>query len=262
MFRFLLAPRWLALHAVTVAAVVGFVVLGWWQLGVYQDSQSRQQVRDQDAVAVGSVLRPDTPAADAVDRNVLVEGTYLAEEQLLVPGRARGDVLGSYVVTPLRTDDGMIVPVVRGWLDDADDPAAEPPSGRIAVEGHVLAAETPDHATGRSDQPLRGGQLGYLGSEPFLERTGLPATETARGFVLLAAQTPETAPGPQGLDIDEVAPIRDVNPWQNLSYWAQWWVFAAAAVVFWASIVRSAVRKSRTTTQPTLSAPEPSRELS
>lgn len=90
MFRFLLAPRWLALHAVTVAAVVGFVVLGWWQLGVYQDSQSRQQVRDQDAVAVGSVLRPDTPAADAVDRNVLVEGTYWPRSSYWSPAARAG----------------------------------------------------------------------------------------------------------------------------------------------------------------------------
>ena len=36
---------------------------------------------------------------------------------------------------------------------------------------------------------------------------------------------------PVALDVDRIVPVRDVNPWQNLSYWAQWWVFAGAVVL-------------------------------
>lgn len=253
--RFLLTPRWLALHLGTVAALVVFVILGWWQFGVYHDSQSRQDVRDLAPVPVADLAEPDEPLGDAADRQANVEGRYLVDQQLLVPGRLHQDVLGSYVVAALRTDDGVIVPVLRGWVDEPDDPAAEVPQGTVSVTGFLLPPETSDHATVRSDLPLDAGELAYIAPDQLAEHRGYQAAATLRGYLLLQNEVPEPAVAPAALDIDAVAAIRDVSPWQNLSYWAQWWVFAAAAIVFWASAVRSAVRSRRNA----VSEPAPSR---
>lgn len=258
MLRFLLTPRWLALHLVTVLVVVGFVALGWWQFLVYRDSQARHDERAAEPVPIDELVRAGEPLGDAADHQVIIEGTFLAEDQLLVPGRPLGDVLGSYVLTPLRTDDGTIVPVLRGWVDEPDDTATTVPDGPVRVDGYLLVPETPDHATVRSDRPLEDDQLGYIAPEPLAERSGLPAQDTVQGYLLLTGQHPGAPAAPTLLDVDAVAPIRDVNPWQNLSYWAQWWVFGAAVIVFWFSVVRGAVRKRRAGLSAPVESPAPS----
>ncbi|PSL03662.1 cytochrome oxidase assembly protein ShyY1 [Haloactinopolyspora alba] len=243
MYRFLLTPRWMALHAVMIIALLVCLVLGWWQFGVYENSRDRQDVRDEPAVAVSELAQPGEPLGDARERPAVAEGRYLAEQQRLVPGRVHDNVLGSYVVTPLRLEDGMVVPVLRGWVDDADGAAATAvPPGPVTVEGHLLPPETSEHATVRRGQVLEPGQVAYIAPGRLAERAGVPERTALRGYLLLGAESPAPTAAPQPLGIDEVAPIRDVSPWQNLSYWAQWWVFGLAAVVFWASIVRSGVR--------------------
>jgi cytochrome oxidase assembly protein ShyY1 len=244
-YRFLLTPRWIALHAVTLAVLVGFVILGWWQLGVYRDSSESQQIRDRPPAPIAELAAPNTPLGAAEGRQVTATGHYVAGQQLLLPGRVHDGVLGAYVVTPLRTDDGLTVAVLRGWLDDPDTTLARPPAGVVRVTGYLLAPETADDATVREGRPFEAGQAAYLAPDELAERGGPPPATTPRGYVLLREQTPASAAGPTALDVDAVAPIRDVSPWQNLSYWAQWWVFALAAVVFWASVVRSGIRTRR-----------------
>lgn len=248
MFRFLLTPRWLLLHAVAVAAVAGCLVLGWWQAGVYQDSHGRHELRDREPVAVTELASPGAELGDGADRQAVATGEYLAGQQQIVPGRVHDGTLGSFVVTPLQTDGGMVVPVLRGWVDDADDPdqpVLAVPAGEVTVTGYLLPPETPDHATVRTGQELEDGRLAYIAPDQLSERAAVPASEALHGYLLLEDESPAPAAAPAVLDVDAVAPIRDVSPWQNLSYWAQWWVFALAAVVFWASIVRNGVRTRR-----------------
>lgn len=244
-FRFLLAPRWLALHLAFVLAVAGFVTLGSWQGDVFRDSHARQDVRDQEPVPVEEVATAGAPLDEGEDHQVIATGTYLAEQQLLVPGRLHEGILGSYVLTPLQTDQGMIVPVVRGWVDEPEDAATQVPDGEVSVTGYLLPPETSDYATVRSDRPLDENQVGYIAPDTVAQRSGLPEADLLSGYLLLSGESPKSSPAPAVLDADVVAPIRDVSPWQNLSYWAQWWLFALAAVVFWVSIVRSAVRSRR-----------------
>lgn len=248
MYRFLLTPRWLLLHAVAVAAVAGCLVLGWWQAGVYQDSHGRHELRDREPVAVTELASPGAELGDAADRQAVATGEYLADRQQIVPGRVHDGTLGSFVVTPLRTGDGLVVPVLRGWVDDADDPeqpALAVPPGEVTVTGFLLPPETPGHATVRTGQALEGGRMAYIAPDQLTQRAGVSEAEALHGYLLLEDESPAPATAPAVLDVDAVAPIRDVSPWQNLSYWAQWWVFALAAVVFWASIVRSGIRTRR-----------------
>ncbi|SDU74426.1 Cytochrome oxidase assembly protein ShyY1 [Jiangella alkaliphila] len=264
-YRFLLTPRWLLLHGVAMAAVAGCLLLGWWQADVYQDSHGRHELRDREPVAVAELASPGAELGDGADRQVVATGTYLAGQQQIVPGRVHDGTLGSFVVTPLETDDGMVVPVLRGWVDDPEDAGAAVPAGEVTVTGYLLPPETSDHATVRTGQQLDDGRMAYIAPDQLAQRAGVSEATALHGYLLLRDESPAPAAAPVALDVDTVAPIRDVSPWQNLSYWAQWWVFALAAVVFWVSIVRNGVRTRRRADTPSttsrgddVSAPAPS----
>lgn len=244
MFRFLLTPRWIAVHVVLLLAITFCVAAGWWQYGVFQDSKERHDDRDRPPVPISELLQPAEDLGDAVDRSAVARGSYLTQHQQLVPGRIREGVLGWFVVAPLETRDGTIVPVVRGWVDDpaaADTPRAT----SMTVTGHLLPPEVPEHATVRSDQVLDDDELAYISPESIEAATGLSPSTSVHGYLLATAEDPPANDAAR-VDVDEVAPIRNVNPWQNFSYWAQWWLFAAAGVAFWVSAVRAGIRSRRT----------------
>jgi cytochrome oxidase assembly protein ShyY1 len=234
--RLLLSPRWLALHVAAVALVAGFAALGWWQLGVYQESQARQEAREDDPVPLSAVARPGEPLGDAADRAVTATGTY--RDQLVVPARVHDGVLGAYAVATMDTGDGLIA-VLRGWEHDPSE-ITPPRAGHVTVTGHLLAAEVPEQATGPRPVPNR--QVGYLSPDAFAAATGDGVEQFVDGYLLATTEDPPSA-APERLDASAVAPIRDVSPWQNLSYWAQWWVFAGAVLVFWASFVRGGLKR-------------------
>lgn len=239
MYRVLLSPRWLALHAAALVLVVGLVALGWWQLGVYRDSDARMATRELTPVPIAHVARPGEPLGESVDRAVIASGTYVAD--LIVPARVYERVLGAYAAGVLETPEGRLL-VLRGWQHDPDE-IAPLPTDPITLSGHLVAGERPGEATGSS--PLPPGRIGYLAPEAAAAVTGLAEDSFYGGYLVVADEDPQPLGSVDRLDIDSVAPIRDVSPWQNLSYWAQWWVFAGAVVVFWASAVRSAVKKRR-----------------
>ena len=118
----LLAPRWLALHAATLSVMVAFGLLGWWQLESYRSSE--EQVAQERArakqTAAAVPLRSLLPLGsrvtdDLAGRAVTVTGRYDAAAQVVVPGRRLDGQTGLGVVTPLRTSDGSVVVVDRGW---------------------------------------------------------------------------------------------------------------------------------------------------
>ncbi len=228
------------MHAAVAALVVAFVALGWWQLGVYRDSDARQDLRDRPPVPLAEIAEPGGGIDGAADRAVIATGSYVAD--LVVPARMHDGVLGAYGVGLLETTEGTLT-VLRGWAPDPDRMPAAPTGGDVSVSGHLVAPEDPAVATGPS--PLPPGQIGYLAPAAVAGATGLDRSELYDGFMVLADERPAPAAAPEPLDVDAVAPIRDVSPWQNLSYWAQWWVFAAAVVAFWLSTMRSTVRKAR-----------------
>ena len=243
MRRVLLTPRWIALHALTVAVVVGFVALGWWQLGVYREGESRQDVRDRPAVPISDLVEPGGDLGPGTDRAVVATGSYLDDGRLTVPARVHEGILGSYVVGALRTSDGGLLTVLRGWVDDQDEPAGDVPGGTVTVAGHLLSPETQADTTA-SDPDRPAGEIEFVAAESVAATTGLAADQFYPGYLLLESEEPAPATSPERLDIGVVDPIGDVSPWQNLSYWAQWWVFAGAAVVFWFSFVRAGVRRN------------------
>jgi cytochrome oxidase assembly protein ShyY1 len=243
---FLFSPRWLALHVVAIVLVAVFVGLGWWQLDAYRTSEDRHDARESDPIPVTELIDPAATVEQPVDRPVTADGSYL--DGLIVPARIDDGVLGAFAVGMLDTRDGVLI-VLRGWVPTADDvPAA--PSGRLTVTGYVMPAETSAQATGR---PTGEHEIGYLAPDAVTAATG--QDDLYDGFLIVADEQPAPAAAPERIDIDEYAPVRNVGPWQNLSYWAQWWVFAAAVIIFWISFIRTGIRRWRRTPEPAPDAP-------
>jgi cytochrome oxidase assembly protein ShyY1 len=260
--RFLLAPKWLLFHALMAAMAVGCVVLGSWQFDTYRESDARHDLRAREAVELSTVASPGQPIGEAADSPVTFTGRYLASEQRRVPGRIHNGVLGSYVATPMLvadegSDDDAVVFVLRGWVHAPDDPGTTPPDGTVTVTGHLLPPETSHDATVRSGVGVEAGEVAFLDPDELADATGIEPDAQILGYVVASSEDPKPAASLDVLNVNAVAPIRDVSPWQNLSYWAQWWVFAAAAVVFWFSAVRSAVRRRRTVDADPAPEPEP-----
>lgn len=253
MLRFLLAPRWLLLHLVTVAAIAGSIVLGSWQMQAYAEQDERERVAAAnlqadaprqplaDVVPVGQAL-----PVDAVSVPVEATGTYDSENTLLLPGRELDGRSGYVVVTPLVADDGTVTPVLRGWVDDPSTPSVAAPRGVVEIEGSVQALETDAAAAVDPTLALPQGQLPALTSVALFSTWPYPPADLRQAQVVLTAEQPSTAAPPVLVPpVDAAPPPVGVSAWRHLSYAWQWWLFAVAAVVFWGAFVRAGIREQR-----------------
>jgi len=242
--RTLLTPRWLVLHALTIAVVVAMIWLGQWQYDAGQAGRERDNRQRAAAVPLDELARPGEPVPDSsVDRTASVSGTYDVARQVTVPGRVLDRTMGAYVVTPLTTSTGSTLLVVRGWV--ADGAQAEDPPRAVELTGTIRPYEDSSDATLGLSARYAPGELPYLGPEPVQDAISSDAARTYGGFLALESQDPTTTGAPRPVPLDVLAPQSGVGIWQHFSYWAQWWVFAAAAVVFWAVLARNAVRRER-----------------
>ena len=105
-------------------------------------------------------MSTDRPVRAADEwRRVTLNGTYVADESVVIRYQTRDGASGVDIVTPLRTEDGSSVLVDRGWMrtgnvgsDQVDAPA--PPAGDVTVVGFVRADATGD-ATEVTDSSAR-----------------------------------------------------------------------------------------------------------
>lgn len=244
MLRTLLAPRQLGLHLVTIVVLIAFILLGRWQLGVFEDSGKPHAVVDPAPVSVTGLAQVGAQIkVDAVSRRVSAQGVYDADRQLLVadrppsadaPGGNVARDAGYWVLTPLRLDDGTLVSVIRGWTAKPESVAVPP--GRVSVEGRLRPAEGTDSVQRRSE----GVPQGQVQTVSTAELINLWQGQKVRdGFVVATGGTELTqvkvAPPMQGGTLT----------WRNLAYAANWWIFAGFAVFMWFHFVRDAVRTDR-----------------
>lgn len=248
MLRTLLSPRVLGLHLLTIGVLIAFILLGRWQLGVFQDSGKPHAATDPAPVTVATLAGVGTQMdGEAVGRRVTAQGVYEAGRQLLVADRKPdvdapgGNVSrdeGYWVLTPLRLDDGTLMPVVRGWTAKPDDPAvAVVLQGKVAVTGRLRPQQGTDSVQRRAEglpagqvQTVSTGELVNLWSGQRV-RTGYVVAQPASGSLAPVQVNPPVVGG--------------TFTWRNLAYAANWWIFAGFAVFMWFHFVRDAVRADR-----------------
>lgn len=148
--------RLIAWSALSLAGIAVFLALGVWQverrawkLDLIDKVDRRIHAAPQ--AIPGPQQWPAVNARDDAYRHVRVRGRFIAHKDTLVKAvTALGG--GFWVLTPLRTADGAIVLVNRGFVpaDRRDD--VGPPPGEVEVSG-LLRVSEPGGAFLRSNDP-------------------------------------------------------------------------------------------------------------
>ncbi|MEV4094080.1 SURF1 family cytochrome oxidase biogenesis protein [Streptosporangium saharense] len=241
MYRFLLTPRWLALHVVVLLVIPAFVFLGRWQFGRYEErsSSSHEITANLSAapVPLESLMSPGTPMPTHDRyRPVTVTGTFDAASQLLVRRRTQESRVGFYVLTPLRTADGNGVLVNRGWVKagataDALPEVPPPSTGEVTVTGRLQPSETEETTGIRNRSGLPPGQVLLINTEAIGQ--GMPY-KLLGGYVELTDQTPKAQAAPAPVPAPDVGGGGGLN----LAYGVQWWLFIGIAIGGWILLIR------------------------
>ncbi|MET7464668.1 SURF1 family protein [Nonomuraea sp. NPDC005501] len=239
MYRFLLTPRWVALHVVVLLVIPAFVFLGRWQFGRFEErsANSHQVTANIEAapVPLESLAGQGVKESDRY-RTVTAAGAYDATHGLAVRRRPQDGRAGFYVLTPLVLGDGRAVIVNRGWVKagaTADTPpdVPPPPAGQVTVTGRLRLSET-EESSGIRDRPgLPPGQVLLINAASIGK--GLPY-RLVDGYVELTQQKPATDPAPEPVPAPDVG----AGGGLNLAYGVQWWLFIGVAIGGWILLVR------------------------
>jgi len=217
-----LAPRLLALHALAVVAIVGCVLMGLWQLGVYgsKHEDAAQVARAAAPVDILAVWGPDAPfTADLTERQVWVRGEFTDDQFLVRRGGQR-----YWVVAPVRvaSTKSMLL-VVRGWTDDR---FASPDRPRGTVTFRAILQPSEDGSGANAVDPT----AGIYDSVSIPQLANVLHGDLFSGFALTEAT---------GINAG-LRPVEPPDPsvsWtvglRNLAYALQWWVFGLFAGFMW-----------------------------
>ncbi len=242
-YRFLLTPRWLSSTALALVAVAVCVWLGSWQLGRFEDRVSAHHetgaavaaAAGAQAAPLAGVLTEAAPevSTTTVGRAVTTTGSFDPAHQLVVPDRVLDGRPGYYVLTPLHTDDGRTVAVVRGWAPGDPGTPPAPPAGEVTVTGRLQAGES-SGSNGAVAGGLPAGQLGTISRATLVNM--LPGDGWYDGWVAAdsvpAGLTAVPTVQPQGGD------GLSLRAFQNLGYTLEWFVFGGFVVFMWFRLVR------------------------
>lgn len=246
MYRFLWTPRWILSHVLIGALIVTMINLGFWQLrrletrrdlnAVISGRSEREPERFDDVVAEIDGVEE---SRDIDYRAVWLRGTYDTSREITVPGRSSGGAPGRWLATPLVTESGLTVLVLRGHLaavlDDLDPPidGAEPPSGEVEILGYVRRSQE-RQGLEPVDAALGDGQFARLDLQRISEVTGM---ELAPALVQLRQQQPAT-----DADLLRPIPLPELTEGSHFSYAIQWWIFSTIGIVGYPLILRRTAR--------------------
>jgi cytochrome oxidase assembly protein ShyY1 len=229
-----LAPQYWPLHLLALVGLAACILLGRWQLHVWQGhrADNAASVTRLAAVPLDSVLGPDAAYPDAgLGRPVVVAGTWVPDQSVLVSGRPQGGATGYWVVTPVLTSSGSEIPVVRGWLADPHGvPTA--PHGAASLVGLLQPSDESAPPVDNAHERV----IPALSITSLLQRTH---RDLYGGYVVATDR-----PVPSGTSLAGMAGLTPAEPphlpgadastaLRNLLYALQWWVFAAFVVLMW-----------------------------
>ena len=227
MLRRALTPRWILGFVVLVLFTIAAVFLGRWQWARTQSILEAERAAAASPVDIGSIVDPGAGSIrdEVVGHPVTVEGAYVPGLQVAVVNRFlagpnQPDKPGAWIVSALRTGDGSLVAVVRGWIPEPDAKAWPAPGGDVTVTG-VLQPDEPFFA----DAQTQPGTVAAIDSSRLAEAWG---TSVSPGFVVLGSQVPMAEPAPEPVP-PTVATSDVAFPLQNFFYAFQWWLFAGFA---------------------------------
>jgi cytochrome oxidase assembly protein ShyY1 len=225
----LLAPRYWGAHLLMVAAVAAAVLLGLWQLHVWEAARAHEarDLSNARPLPLADVMIGDSPFNGRyLGQPVSFSGEWLSKGTLYVSNRDLDGRRGYWVVTPVLVG-GSAMPVVRGW---SAQPAAPVPSGRVQVTGWLQASE----GAGAPDDDPHDDVIPEMRIASIVEHvdadlySGYVVAKHSAGasrtsaFQDLSAVTPDSVPK-----------VSNVTSLRNLLYAFQWWIFGVFALYIW-----------------------------
>jgi len=238
MYKFLVRPKWIAIHLLVIALVVVMVNLASWQLNRHQERKDFNttlvQRFDSPIRPLDELLQSGEPA-DIEWMPTAITGTYLQGEDISLVNVSQNGIAGYDAVTPMLLSDGKIVLVNRGFLPLASAfPAA--PSGEVSLLGRIRASS--ERRTGAVSDPATG-ELTEVQRIDIDRLQQQIDGELVPVYVQLLKSTPAEAPTLSTI----VDP--DFGNGPHLSYTVQWLVFALCAVGGWIALVRREMVKQK-----------------
>lgn len=244
MMRSLRSPFWVLGHVLVVAVLVGFPLLGLWQLDRHEERQAINAALEQRPREPALTARDLSADADALAyRRVELSGTWEPGDEVLLSARPLDGRPGHHVLTPLRLEDGSAVLVDRGWVpyEIEEPPVAEapPPEGPVDVTGLALPPESARRAgrlTGEGHEPdelARGQRIEFVSHrDPTVvgRSLGEPLPEVViqadAGARASDGALPATVPPPEPTDGN------------HFSYAVQWFLFTGVVAVGYPLLLR------------------------
>ena len=220
--------RWAGYLALAIIFAAVCSGLGVWQLARRAEALAEVSKIDTNFDSSPITVAEALPTLDAFVESqkwlpVVMTGTYLTADELLVRNRPLNINPGFEVLTPLLLADGTVFIVDRGWVptgqtQDAPDVVPAAPTGQVTVMVRLKAGEP--SLAGRS---ASGNQIATINLDEIDERLGGSTYTGAYG--LMSSEDP----APVARPIAAARPVRDEGP--HLSYAFQWFVFGLLAFV-------------------------------
>lgn len=226
-WSFLRSPRWLGYYVLLILFWIVCVWLADWQFDRRADARAEIARIHQNYDALAIPLEEAVPDPTSFDENALkwqtatLQGEYLGDP-FLARNRPGPEGVGSHLLQPLRTDQGLVFIVDRGWVPVNGSEAntdtgwlnrvPKPPAGLVKIDVRLRASEP--QVSGRLSQGSTVASINL----PELARVGGFDEAYTGAYGMLIRETPGAATG-----VLPEPPERDEGP--HLSYALQWYVF-------------------------------------
>ncbi len=242
MLRALRQPKWIVATTVVIALAAIFIRLGVWQLDRLEERRSENMVGqerfDREPEALSRLLAEVEGDLDSLRyRRVAATGRFDPDSEILIRSQVELGQAGFHVITPLVDEEGQAVLVNRGWVPltmDSTPVAAAPPPGEQVVLGWVETSATRP-ALGPEAQPGEGVVFNRVDIARIAQRVPYDL-----------AQVYLVQMGERGNDLPILVTPPDFgDEGPHLPYAAQWFGFAAVALVGWFFLVRRKGPRSR-----------------
>ena len=227
----LTSRRWLGAFGVALAFAVAAFFLGQWQWHRYEAKAARadriNSHYDAKPQPVADVLGSAPMPLSREWTRVTVQGSYAADDTLLVRNRPYDGTYGYEVLVPFRDSSGGTVLVDRGWVQNAKTATTLPeivpaPTGDVTVTGWLRRSEPSLHKT------LPSGQLASINLAEASRQVGSPLLGAY--LVLEVERLPDGSAPPRPTALE--APDTDLGPHQAYAF--QWWLgMVAGFVLVW-----------------------------